>query len=40
MLVLHVLPAWVRGPRRVALWAAAKILIAHCRDAKRKGLTT
>lgn len=37
---LHYLPAWVRGPRRVALWAAAKVLIALCRDAKKKGLMT
>lgn len=35
---LHFLPAWVRGPRRVALWAAGKILIFLCRDAKNKGL--
>ena len=35
---LHYLPAWVRGPRRVALWAAAKILIYLCREGKNKGL--
>jgi hypothetical protein len=38
LLGLHFLPAWVRGPRRVALWAAGKILICLCRDAKNKGL--
>jgi hypothetical protein len=35
---LHALPAWVRGPRRVALWAAGKILIYLCREAKNKGV--
>jgi hypothetical protein len=30
------LPSWVRGPRRVALWCAAKILIYLCRLAKKK----
>lgn len=38
LLGLHYLPGWVRGPRRVALWAAGKILIYLCRDAKKKGL--
>ena len=38
MLGLHFLPAWVRGPRRVALWAAGKILISLVRNAKKKGL--
>jgi hypothetical protein len=32
------LPSWVRGPRRVAMWCAAKILIYLCRLAKKKGL--
>ena len=36
---LHYLPAWARGPRRVALWAAGKILIHLCRTALKKGLT-
>jgi hypothetical protein len=40
MLGLHYLPAYVRGPRRVALWAAGKILISLIRNAKKKGLTT
>lgn len=35
---LNYLPAWVRGPRRVALWAAAKILIYLCREARNKRL--
>lgn len=35
---LNYLPAWVRGPRRVALWAAAKILIYLVRRAVKKGL--
>lgn len=35
---LHYLPAWARGPRRVALWAAGKILLHACRCALRKGL--
>jgi hypothetical protein len=35
---LHYLPAWVRGPRRVVLWTAGKILIHLCRLAKNKGL--
>jgi IS5 family transposase len=34
------LPAWVRGPRRVALWTAAKILVFLCRQAENKGLMT
>jgi hypothetical protein len=37
---LNHLPAWVRGPRRVALWTASKILLYLCRDAKKKGLIT
>ena len=37
---LHYLPAWVRGPRRVALWSAGKILISLIRNARNKGLTT
>lgn len=32
------LPPWVRRPHRVALWAAAKILIYLCRQAINKGL--
>ncbi|HEV7300421.1 MAG TPA: hypothetical protein VGN72_13725 [Tepidisphaeraceae bacterium] len=35
---LHYLPAWSRGPRRVALWTAAKVLLYQCRCAIRKGL--
>lgn len=35
---LHYLPAWVRGPRRVALWVAGKLLLHQCRCAIRKGL--
>lgn len=35
---LHYLPAWARGPRRVALWSAGKILISLIRNAKKKGL--
>ena len=35
---LNYLPAWVRGPRRVALWAAAKILIYLVRRAIKKGV--
>jgi hypothetical protein len=34
------LPPWVRGPRRVALWAVGKILIYLTREAKNKGLIT
>lgn len=37
---LHFLPAWVRGPRRVALWAAGKILIYLCRNAIKQGVMT
>lgn len=36
---LNYLPAWVRGPRRVALWAAGKILLQTIRCAIRQGLT-
>lgn len=32
------LPPWVRRPRRVALWTAAKLAIDLCRRAKKKGL--
>lgn len=32
------LPAWVRGPRRVALWSAAKIVLYLWRLAKKQGL--
>src|ERR1700761_478444 len=35
---LNYLPAWVRGPRRVALYTAAKITLHLYRCAKRKGL--
>jgi hypothetical protein len=35
---LNYLPAWVRGPRRVALWAAGKILLQTIRCARRQGL--
>jgi hypothetical protein len=35
---LNYLPAWARGPRRVALWAAAKILIYLVRRAVKQGL--
>jgi hypothetical protein len=34
------LPPWVRGPRRVALWSAGKILLYLCRCAINKGLMT
>ena len=37
---VHFLPAWVRGPRRVAFWAAGKILIHICRRGKNKRVTT
>lgn len=40
LLGLHYLPAWVRGPCRVALWAAGKILIYLCREAKNAGVMT
>jgi len=33
------LPPWVRTPRRVALWTAAKILLYLWRCAEKKGLT-
>lgn len=36
---LHYLPARVRGARRVACWAAGKILICHARNAINKGVT-
>lgn len=32
------LPAWARGPRRVALWTAGKILLQLCRTAVKEGL--
>lgn len=32
------LPAWVRGPRRVALWTSGKLLVFLCRSAINKGL--
>lgn len=35
---LGALPPWVRGPRRLALWAAGKILIFLCRLAANEGL--
>ena len=35
---LNYLPAWVRGPRRVALWTAGKLLLHTLRCALRKGL--
>jgi len=35
---LNYLPAWVRGPRRVALWAAAKLTLHAQRCAQRLGL--
>lgn len=35
---LHFLPAWVRGPRRVACWAAGKILLYLCREGINKGV--
>ena len=36
---LHYLPAWARGPRRVALWAAGKVLLHTLRCAIRQRLT-
>jgi len=36
---LNYLPAWVRGPRRVALWAAGKVLLHTLRCAIRQRLT-
>lgn len=38
MMGLNYLPAWVRGPRRVALWTAGKILLHLCRRGKKQGL--
>ena len=35
---LNYLPAWVRGPRRVALWTAAKLVLHALRCTERKGL--
>ena len=35
---LGALPPWVRGPRRVALWTAGKILLHLCDSARKKGL--
>jgi len=35
---LGALPPWVRGPRRVALWCAGKILLHLCASAMKKGL--
>lgn len=40
MMGLDHLPAWVRGPRRVARWTAGKILLYLVRLAKKKGLMT
>jgi hypothetical protein len=37
---LGALPAWVRGARRVALWAAAKVLLYLWRLAQKEGLMT
>jgi hypothetical protein len=37
---LNYLPAWVRGPRRVARWVAAKILVHLVRRALKQGVTT
>jgi hypothetical protein len=37
---MNYLPAWVRGPRRVAVWCAAKLLIYLCRLAVKQGLMT
>lgn len=36
---LGALPPWVRGPRRVALWCAGKILLHLCASAMKKRLT-
>jgi hypothetical protein len=36
---LNYLPGWVRGPRRVALFTAAKLLLHALRYIQRKGLT-
>jgi len=38
MMGLNYLPAWVRGPRRVALWTAGKILLYLCKRAKKARL--
>lgn len=38
MMGLDHLPAWVRGPRRVARWSAGKIVLYLIRLAKKKGL--
>lgn len=38
MMGLNYLPAWVRGPRRVALWTAGKILLYLCKRAEKQGL--
>lgn len=38
LLGVNYVPAWARGPRRVALWAAGKILIHLCRCAINKGV--
>ena len=35
---LHYLPAWARGPRRVALWTAGKLLLHQCKRAIINGL--
>lgn len=35
---LNYLPAWIRGPKCVAWWTAAKILVHLCRRAQKKGL--
>ena len=35
---LNYLPAWVRGPRRVALWTAAKLALHAERCVRRRGL--
>jgi hypothetical protein len=40
LLGLHHLPGWVRGPRRVALWTAGKVLCYLCRLAQKKRLMT
>jgi hypothetical protein len=37
---LGALPSWARGPRRVALWAAGKMLLFMCGNAVKKGLMT
>lgn len=37
---LHYLPAWVRGPRRVAAWTAGKILLYLCRLARKQRVMT